>query len=359
MTADTVGGVWTYALDLAESLRPLGVQTTLAVLGPAPQPDQRAAAEAVPGLRLLVTGLPLDWTADRPEAVLAAGEAVAGLARETAAEIVHLNSPALAAGARFGVPVVGACHSCLASWWAQVKGGELPADFRWRTELLARGYRSCDALVAPTAAFARAAAELYGIARPQVAPNGRKDAAWPLPVKRERFVLTAGRLWDEGKNLAALDRAAAGIDFPVFAAGPLAGPLGQRIELEHAEPLGRLDASSLAAWMDRAPVFASLALYEPFGLGVLEAAQAGCALVLSDIPTFRELWEGAAVFVPPGDTDRAAAELERLLDDADLSARLGALARRRARRFTPRAMARSVAEVYRRALAARSTEAAA
>ena len=51
--------------------------------------------------------------------------------------------------------------------------------------------------------------------------------------------------------------------------------------------------------MARTAVFVSPALYEPFGLAVLEAAQAGCALVLSDIPTFRELWDGVALFVAP------------------------------------------------------------
>ena len=50
------------------------------------------------------------------------------------------------------------------------------------------------------------------------------------------------------------------------------------------------------------------ALYEPFGLAVLEAAQAGCALVLSDIPTFRELWDGAALFVAAATTPRLCAE---------------------------------------------------
>ena len=38
--------------------------------------------------------------------------------------------------------------------------------------------------------------------------------------------------------------------------------------------------------MSRAAIFFSPALYEPFGLGVLEAAARGCALVLADIPSF-------------------------------------------------------------------------
>ena len=35
MTADRVGGVWQYATDLARALAPLGVETVVAVLGPA------------------------------------------------------------------------------------------------------------------------------------------------------------------------------------------------------------------------------------------------------------------------------------------------------------------------------------
>jgi NADPH-dependent 2,4-dienoyl-CoA reductase/sulfur reductase-like enzyme len=66
MTADAVGGVWTYALELARALAPAGVRTTLAVLGPQPGPDQAADARAVPGLAVRPLDLPLDWTADRP-----------------------------------------------------------------------------------------------------------------------------------------------------------------------------------------------------------------------------------------------------------------------------------------------------
>ena len=50
MTADAVGGVWTYALDLAVGLAPRGVEVVLAVLGPAPSPRQRAAAAGSVGM---------------------------------------------------------------------------------------------------------------------------------------------------------------------------------------------------------------------------------------------------------------------------------------------------------------------
>ena len=81
--------------------------------------------------------------------------------------------------------------------------------------------------------------------------------------------------------------------------------------------------------------------YEPFGLAVLEAAQAGCALVLSDIPTFRELWDGAAMFVPPGRRRRLAAPLEPSCAPDRPLPRSGQAARERAGRYSLARMARA------------------
>ncbi|MFO1144811.1 MAG: SDR family NAD(P)-dependent oxidoreductase [Amaricoccus sp.] len=132
MTTDAVGGVWTYALDLAGALASSGVRTTLAVLGPAPDDAARSDACAVPGLELVETGLTLDWMAETTDEMRDAARAVDALAARCHADLVHLNGPALAAGAAFPVPVVGACHSCLATWWAAVRGGDMPETFRWR-----------------------------------------------------------------------------------------------------------------------------------------------------------------------------------------------------------------------------------
>src|SRR6185312_5139526 len=63
-TADAVGGVWTYALDLARALAPRGVAVTLAVLGPEPSQAQRREAEAVAGMDVVWTRAPLDWLCD-------------------------------------------------------------------------------------------------------------------------------------------------------------------------------------------------------------------------------------------------------------------------------------------------------
>jgi glycosyltransferase involved in cell wall biosynthesis len=346
MTGDTVGGVWTYTLDLARGLLAADVRVTLAVLGPAPSPAQARAAEAVEGLDLVVTTLSLDWLAGGPAAVVQAGRALAELASDIRADLVHLNSPALAAKASFAQPVLGACHSCLATWWAAVGSGAMPMDFHWRVELQADGYRACDALIAPSRDFAQATAAAYPGARPRVVYNGRPLPAPHQETKRDACVVTAGRLWDAGKNLAALDRAADHLAQPVFAIGPVEGPNGQRAQASHVRLLGAMASADVAAQFARSTVFVSLALYEPFGLAVLEAAQAGCALVLSDIPTFREIWADAAVFVDPRAPDEAAARIGELLADADKAARWGAKARAHARRYTTAAMTDGTLAAY-------------
>jgi glycosyltransferase involved in cell wall biosynthesis len=350
MTADAVGGIWPYALDLARGLATHEVETTLAVLGPRPRADQMAEAGAVPGLNLLVTDLPLDWTATTPDEVKHAAAAVAALTDEIGPDIVHLNSAALGTAGRFRAPVVVGCHSCVATWWEAVRSGPVPEDFLWRARLVQQGYRTADALIAPTAAFADVTRQTYGLLEaPRVVHNGRSIAPHrpDRPAFSSSFAFTAGRLWDEGKNLAALDRAAGRLSAPVVAAGPLKGPNGTRIDFQHLKTMGQLDESDIARWLKAAPIFVSTALYEPFGLSVLEAAQAGCPLVLSDIPSFRELWDGVAIFVAPEDDRVIAGAIEHTMGDPAFRARLGAAAQKRARNYSVEAMAAGVFEIYR------------
>jgi glycosyltransferase involved in cell wall biosynthesis len=76
--------------------------------------------------------------------------------------------------------------------------------------------------------------------------------------------------------------------------------------------------------MGRASLYVAASRYEPFGLAPLEAVLQGCALVLSDIGSFRELWDGCAAFFPTGDA-AALADTLSFLDRAP--ARRAALAR--------------------------------
>ncbi|WP_134725336.1 glycosyltransferase [Paracoccus luteus] len=350
MTADAVGGVWQYALELAAAL---DAQVTLAVLGPPPDADQRAAAARVPGLRLVDTGLPLDWLSDGPAPVLAAGRALARLAADTGADLVHLNAPALAA-VPMGLPVVAVNHGCLGTWWDAAGKGAVDPALAWLPDLIGQGLRAATRTVAPTRAYAAQTQRRYGLpALPAAVHNGR-TALHLSPGQPFAGALTVGRLWDEVKNTATLDAAAALLDAPFVAIGALTAPHGATVAPRHLRATGPLPADALAGWLARRPVFVSAARFEPFGLAVLEAAQAGCPLVLSDIPTFRELWDGAAKFVAPDDAPGFAAAVAAALADPARRAAQGARARDRAARYTPAATAAAMTAIYRDALTTRT-----
>ena len=347
MTTDAVGGIWTYSIDLGRELVRKGMTVRLAVFGPGPDVEKQAiAAEA--GLGLSMMNLPPEWLAPDAAEVARAGDALAELCRREKADILHLNQPSLAGQTRFDVPVVAACHSCLATWWEAVKSTPMPDDFRWRTDLVGRGYRSAQALVAPSRAFAEATQRVYGLDRePSVVHNGRApDPVAPRTGPPIEAVFTAGRLWDEGKNAATLDRVAALTTAPFRAAGPTAGPNGTHIDLPHLELLGSLSEEAMRHHLSENPVYVSAARYEPFGLAILEAAQAGCALVLSDIDSFRELWDEAALFVRPDDEEGFAAAVGRLLSDPDLRADYAHAAQNRSRVYGLDAFADEMTLVY-------------
>jgi len=343
LVTDAVGGVWVYSLELARALQPFGIETVLAVMRPSPNVAQRQDAA---DFRLIDTGLPLEWLDTSPAVPGGAGEAIAAIADREGADLVQTCSAALLADVRFSQPCIAVQHSCVASWWAAVKRSLMPFELQWRSELVEAGLRRASAVVAPSIAFAAETARIYDVPMPVNSVHNGRRAITFARVPQGEFVFTAGRLWDEGKNAATLDEAAALVDLPIQAAGPTDGPNGASICLNHIDALGEIGATRMAGLYSARPIYASAALYEPFGLAVLEAAQAGCALVLSDIPTHREIWSGAAIFVPARDPRGFAAAIQDLLDDRDERELLGQLARARARLYSPERMARGMAGIY-------------
>ncbi|MDF0489647.1 glycosyltransferase family 4 protein [Sphingomonas sp. H39-1-10] len=345
LTVDAVGGVWQYGLDLARGLSARGAVPVLALLGPAPSTAQRAEARAIAGATLIETGLPLDWLCDGPAPIRAAGAAIEALARDLRSDLVQLNMPTLAATPH-AVPTVAVTHGCVSTWWRAARPGEpLDPQFGWHHDMMATGLRAADRLVAPTASYAALIARHYALPRaPQVVHNGRAPLGQPGALRDE--VLTVGRLWDRVKRAELLDRVAARLAVPFSAAGAATGPHGEHIDLAHLHLLGQLDADALGQRLAARPVFVSAASFEPFGLAVLEAAGAGCALVLSDTEGFRELWDGAAVFVPGDNEDGYVRAIESVIGDAALRRRLGEAARRRAARYAPQAMADGMLAIY-------------
>jgi glycosyltransferase involved in cell wall biosynthesis len=332
MTADAVGGIAAYAAELQAQLAAEDVEVLVATIGPVQPPDPCWPHR--PGR--------LEWEADPWDDVAAAGRWLLELAAEHRPDLVHLNSFSLAA-LPWGRPTVVVGHSCVASWHEAVRHAPPGPEFDEYAARVRAGLLAADRVVAPTHAMLASLRRLYGLgSRGGVIYNGIAAAGSGPGTPREPVVLAAGRLWDEAKGLDTLDAAAARSAWPVEVAGPADGVVAGQARL-----LGTLSRGGLRARMRRAGIFAHPARYEPFGLVVAEAAAEGCALVLGDIPSLRELWDGAALFVAPGDPAALAAALDRVAGDDALRARLAADASARARRYDAATMARRYLRLYR------------
>jgi glycogen(starch) synthase len=344
MTADTVGGVWTYALELAAALAPHGVGIALAIMGAPLSEAQRAEVARVPNVEVFESRYKLEWMDEPWDDVAAAGEWLLGLAARLRPDVVHLNGYAHAA-LPWPAPALAVAHSCVCSWWEAVKGEPAPASWDTYRRAVARGLESAALVVAPSRAMLDALRRHYGVGAARVIPNARTAVHFP-PRPKAPFIMAAGRLWDEAKNIAALAEVAPRLSAPVIVCGADPRRAAGLLDRPNLTSPGLLSQTELSRYYGRAAIYALPARYEPFGLSVLEAALAGCALVLGDIPSLRENWDGAALFVPPADLDALESALRRLLSWRDEREHLAARARRRALEFTPERMAAAYLAAY-------------
>jgi glycosyltransferase involved in cell wall biosynthesis len=346
MTADTVGGVWTYALELCRGLQRHDTHVTLLSMGRMPDEAQRQEAAAIANLDLVPTEYRLEWMGDCERDLVASAEVLVALEQRLKPDIVHINGYWHAA-LPFDAPVVSVAHSCVPSWWQACRGTALPPEWASYRDWVRDAVNACDMMVAPTASFFRQFQDMHGTpARSRVIHNGR-DPHYYRAGPKHMLVLAAGRLWDEAKNIGLLCKAAGQAKIRVAVAGDTAGPEGDTISMDHVAVLGRLAPEELAQWMAKAAVFVAPARYEPFGLTILEAALSSCALVLGDIPTLRELWDGAAEFVDPDDAAALGAALRSLAADTARTAELGRRARAVAETYSTERMAAAYDEAYR------------
>ncbi|MGN6489264.1 MAG: glycosyltransferase family 4 protein [Devosia sp.] len=346
MTVDAVGGVWRYAMDLGTALVSRGHELVFAVFGPPASAAQVAEAQRVG--EVVHADAPLDWiVTDEAELAPVAGR-IAELAARHGADLLHLNLPSQAAGLDTDLPVVVVSHSCVVTWFQAVRGTPVPEGWSWQHRLNRDGFANTDLVVAPSQSHADLLAQCYG-----PSPKLRVVHNATTPIRsdsvREPFILAAGRWWDEGKNAAVLEAAAAGTDWPIRLCGPQRGPSGQYMPLQHTQYLGEVPNGELRALMARAGSFVSPSLYEPFGLAPLEAASAGTPLVLADLPTYRELWDGAALLVPARDPAAFRAALNTLAGNPVLRADLGRRAGEHSKLYSLDAQADRMTGLYREA----------
>lgn len=345
MTTDGIGGVWNYSIRLAGALEPHGVQIALATMGPAMSESQRQQVRRFPHVQLYESTFKLEWMRDPWPDVDRAGHWLLGLAEGLKPDLVHLNGY-VHASLPWPSPTLVVGHSCVCSWFEAVRKCDPTPQWNEYRRRVKLGLSRAGLVTAPTAAALDSLRKHHGAFR-SAGPvyNGLDDEGDYLP-RSDDVVFSVGRLWDPGKNIATLDRAARNIRLPVMAAGATEGPDGQRISMKAIRHIGFLDQTLLWEWYHRAAVFVQPSLYEPFGLAALEAARAGCPLVLSDIPSLREVWGDAAIFVAPEDPEALAHEVNRLLDDVSLRRHYRHVGQQRAQVYTLTRMAELYYHTY-------------
>jgi len=340
MTADPIGGVWTYALELIRGLAAYDVEVGLATMGAPLTRGQREESSNLGNLQIWESDFKLEWMPDPWDDVRLAGEWLLEIEQRFQPDLVHLNGFVHAA-LPWSAPTLVVGHSCVLSWWRAVRGSPLPAAWENYRALVTRGLHAADFVVAPSESMLTELRTHYGpLLNCQTIYNGREIGLVDAH-RKEQFVFGAGRLWDEAKNLNALASAATQVPWPVYLAGE-----GEIEASSNVHMLGQLPPAELLGWLSRAAIYASPANYEPFGLSILEAALAGCALVLGDIPSLREIWQDAAIYVEPSDTTMLRDCLLELMSDQERCREFGARARKRAAQFTRERMVDSYWEEY-------------
>jgi glycosyltransferase involved in cell wall biosynthesis len=351
MTGDSVGGVWSYVLDLSRSLDKYGYEVDLALMGRPPTAAQREQARAIPSLTLLERPYKLEWM-DEPWTDIGRSRAwLREVECERSPDIIHLNGFSYAT-AGFQAPSLIVAHSCVLSWWRAVHGSSAPDVWLPYYREVRAGLHAANAIVAPTRAMLAALREHYGITKGgRVISNGT-DLTRYAAASKEPFIFCAGRIWDAAKNIRTLEVAATSSAWPFYIAGDRTAPDAISSDRERAleatalQFLGQLEREAMTSWLGRAAIYVHPARYEPFGLTVLEAAASACALILADIPSLRELWEGAAVFVSPGDEQAWKTTIGSLLGDSTERERLGRAAQDRSRRYHLESFGRAYVDLY-------------
>lgn len=328
ITADTVGGVWTYSKELVSGLLRQGVRVTLVSFGSLPSPGQSEwigslAQQERERFAYFPTAFKLEWMQDSAADVETSADLLRTIIRETGPDLLHFNQFYYGA-LDCDVPRIVVAHSDLMSWWMAVHGQEPPPSpwMSWYRDIVARGLRQASTVVAPSQWMLGQVERYYG--KPQRASviyNGRSLRLFNPYLAKQNTIVTVGRLWDAGKNVALILRE------------PMPAPVVVVGAERHPETHGRGFSAAqhknfclephktekqMAQILARAGVYAALSQYEPFGLAPVEAALSRCAIVASDIPTFRELWQDNALFFCSNDSGDLRRVLASLARDPDL-----------------------------------------
>lgn len=244
----------------------------------------------------------------------------------------------------------------------------------WTKSMAKRARKHADAIVVPTHAVADRLADVLDFGDRVRVIGGAPASTLRLPADAderaarlqlpETYAFTLGSIMPR-KGIAPLIRAVArpeAHDIPLLIAGPDRYGEGTATGVAAAaglpegrvRTLGHLDDADLAVALHRATLFVYPSVAEGFGLPIVEAFKFGLPVIHSDDAALVEVAAGASLVVErpassddeEGYSERLASAIGRVLDDAELRARLGVLASDRARAFSWRDSAERVWQLH-------------
>ncbi|HET9742368.1 MAG TPA: glycosyltransferase family 4 protein [Terriglobales bacterium] len=359
MTADTLGGVWTYTRELVTQLSRLGVRVTLVSFGQIPTTEQAEWLEGLAGVTYHPTAFRLEWMQDAQSDLEESSEFLLSVITEAKPDLLHFNQ-FYYGNLDCDLPRLVVAHSDVVSWWVSVHGAE-PPDSEWIRDYrrnVSQGLGSADLVIAPTKWMLDQIETYY--CRPQdsaVIYNGRDANLFVPHLYKDNTAISVGRLWDAGKQASLL--LSDDLPIPTVLVGSEQSPEGAVASAQARGGLSKLymkgpqSEVQLRQLLARAGIYVSTSRYEPFGLAPLEAALSRCAIVANDIPTFRELWGDDALFFERNNSRRMVLAIQELASNPKRRSEYAGRALERARRqFGSRRMAEEYLDTYRKLMVA-------
>ena len=321
MTADTVGGVWTYTRELVSGLSHRGHHVTLVSFGKLPCTHQISWMHNLRNVEYRPTPFSLEWMQGCEEDIDCSLQYVVDLIHEVKPDVLHFNQFAYGA-IDTAIPRIVVAHSDVISWWQAVHGQQ-PPDTEWMTwyrQLVTSGLNAADRVIAPSEWMRTRIEDNYGGGgRCLVIYNGRSPGIFDSHLEKNNHVVSVGRVWDQAKQVSLLAERAHAV--PVVIVGSQEHPekIASGYTAGTAVPgitfCGAQSEQEILTLFAHASIYAATSRYEPFGLAPVEAALSRCALVANDIPTFREVWGEAAYYFRANDADSLAEAIRALSSD--------------------------------------------
>ncbi|MCU1462338.1 MAG: hypothetical protein JWO37_2413 [Acidimicrobiales bacterium] len=241
-------------------------------------------------------------------------------------------------------------------------------------DLVRRALRRGAWVHTPSRAVADEVVELLGadpervVAIPSGVPMASELAAGDVALMRAPagppYLCTVGTV-EPRKDHVSLVRAFDAVagdhpDLRLVIAGPdgwgaeqLAAAVARSPYRDRIERRGWVPEDERTALVRGAVAFVFPSVYEGFGYPPLEAMAEGVPVVATSAGALPEVLGDAALLVAPGYPDALAGAITRLLDDGGLRERLIEAGRMRVARYSWTAFSRGLADLYRRAAAAR------